>query len=73
MESKYMMATKAFHKMGDISRDTEDLCRVYSEDMGGYRGSWVTGLGFFDVFFPKSTTRELTQEEIKNLCKLQIS
>ena len=25
---KYMMATTAIHKLGDISSDTPDLCRV---------------------------------------------
>jgi hypothetical protein len=32
-----------------------------------YIGMWVTGFGFFDVRFPKETTRELTKEEIKQI------
>ena len=60
---KYMMATKAFHKLGDISRDEEDICYVHEERDDGYVGAWVTGFGFIEVFFPKDTTRELTSEE----------
>ena len=62
--SKHMMATTATHKLGDISNDTPDLCHVYDQDEENYYGMWVEGLGFFDVKFPKETTRELTQEEI---------
>jgi hypothetical protein len=59
-----MMATTAIHKLGDISRKEEDLCRVYDEDEENYYGSWVEGFGFFDVRFPKETTRPLTEEEV---------
>lgn len=62
---KYMMATKAIHKMGDISRNEPDLCYVYDETKTDYIGNWVTGFGFFEVNFPKETTRELTQNEIE--------
>ena len=61
---KYMMATKAIHQLGDISRDKADLCCIHAEDENNYIGNWVTGYGFIDVKFPKSTTRDLTQEEI---------
>jgi hypothetical protein len=64
MKRGYMMATTAIHQLGDISRDTPDLCYVNKEDEENYIGSWVTGMGFIDVKFPKATTRELTQEEI---------
>ena len=63
---KYMMATTAIHQLGDISRDEEDLCIVYKEVDDDYIGNWVTGFGFFDVRFPKATTRDLTQEEIEH-------
>ena len=69
MKPKYMMATKAIHKMGDISRDKPDLCIINSEDESNYIGNWVTGYGFVEVEFPKETTRELTEEEIKNYNK----
>ena len=65
MTQKYMMATTAIHQLGDISSETPDLCRVYDEDEENYIGAWVAGLGFFNVKFPKSTTRELTEEEHK--------
>lgn len=62
---KYMMATKAIHKMGDISRDSEDICYVHKEKDDHYIGNWITGYGFIEVKFPKETTRELTEEEIE--------
>ena len=63
--SRYMMATKAFHLLGDISCETPSLCSVYGEDSENYIGAWVEGFGFFDVKFPKDTTRELTGEEVE--------
>jgi len=61
---KYMMATTAIHQLGDISRTAPDICVVRDEDEHNYIGSWVTGFGFVGVKFPKSTTRELTDEEV---------
>lgn len=58
------MATKAIHQLGDISSDWDDLCFVYAEDDDNWYGKWVTGFGFFDVKFPKATTRDLTEQEI---------
>lgn len=63
--NKYMMATKAMHKLGDISSDVPDLCYIQDEDEKNYIGSWVFGLGFCEVKFPKETTRDLTEVEIK--------
>lgn len=63
MKPKYMMATTALHTMGDISSKTPDLCVISSEDQDNYIGMWVFGYGFFNVKFPKSSTRELTPEE----------
>ncbi len=60
---KFMMATIATHKMGDLSRIEPDLCLVGSETETDYIGIWVTGFGFFNVKFPKSTTKELTEQE----------
>jgi len=65
-KSKYMMATKAYHKLGDISSNAPNLCSVSGENGEFYVGSWVTGYGFFHVNFPKETTRELTQKEIEH-------
>lgn len=70
--SKYMMATTAIHKMGDISSDFPDICHVYDEDELNYYGMWVFGFGFFDVRFPKETTRNLTDEEIKKYDKTYV-
>ncbi len=70
-----MIATKAIHKLGDISRKKEDICIITNEDADYYIGGWVTGYAFFDVKFPKSSTRELTAEEIEkyNSMYVQIS
>jgi hypothetical protein len=62
---KYMIATVALHKMGDISRPVGDICRVTTERENDYLGAWVTGYGFIGVKFPKDSTRELTKEEVK--------
>ncbi len=59
----YMKATKAFHELGDISRDEEDYCYVKDMTDKGYLGSWCEGLGFFNVLFPYETTRALTEKE----------
>ena len=63
MISKYMMATKAYHQLGDISNDIPDLCIISNEDKDNYYGSWKFGYGFYNVRFPKDTTHDLTQEE----------
>lgn len=60
-----MMATRALHKAGDISRDAPDLCVCFGKRRGYYIGNWVTGLGFVDVKFPISTTRHLTRADKK--------
>ncbi len=72
---RIMMATKAFHPgtKTDISCDTPDPCIVSGESPDYYIGSWVLGIGFFGVVFPKATTRRLTAEEVaeydaKTLC-----
>ena len=69
---KYMMATTAMHKLGNISRDEPHLCYIEKETDTNYIGSWVTGYGFFDVKFPKETTRDLTQEEVDRYNKTYI-
>lgn len=67
---KYKMATTAIVKLGDISRNSEDICVVYGENDENFYGNWITGLGFFDVQFPKETTRDLTEKEIKKYSKV---
>lgn len=61
--SRYMMATKATHLLGDISRDEPDLAIIDSEAGDDYIGEWLTGIGYVGVRFPKATTRELTDDE----------
>lgn len=63
IDNKYLIGTIAFHQLGEISRDEPDLFRAYGETKDYYVGMWVTGFGFFDVLFPKDTSRELTDEE----------
>ena len=67
------MATKAIHKLGDISRKPADLCVVKSYNDEFYIGQWVTGLGYVKVKFPKKTTRTLTDKEIKKFNKMSIT
>ena len=69
------IATTAIHKLGTLSRKDGDLCRVTKESDTDYYGMWVTGMGFFNVRFPKETTRELTKEEIEkwNSTYIQLS
>ena len=62
---KYMMATAAFHKMGDVSADKPQLCSVTRETDEYYVGTFILGPGLIDIHFPKETTRELTEEEKK--------
>jgi len=70
----YMIGSTAYHLLGDISREEcesenfiENLLYASEETDDYYIGSWITGFGFFDVHFPKSTTRELTEKEIKKI------
>lgn len=65
MYPKYMMATTAIHKLGDISSDVPDICVVHGDDGDDYIGNWVCGIGYFGVKFPKTSTRDLTPEEIQ--------
>jgi hypothetical protein len=69
---KYLMGTKAYHQLGEISRDEYDLFHANYETDNYWIGSWITGFGFFNVLFPKETSRELTQEEITQYNKTYI-
>ena len=66
---KYMMGTKAYHKLGDLSRDEPGLFSFNGETETHYIGMWVTGFGYFNVCFPKETSRLLTKEEIEKFNK----
>lgn len=75
-KGKYMIATKAIHLMGDLSRSpdggAENLCWISNEFGDYWIGAWVTGFGFFHVLYPKETTRELTKEEVEKYNKLYV-
>lgn len=62
----HMLAKEAWHSgRGDISRPTFDICLIYNESENYYIGEWVSGLKYKNVIFPKSSTRYLTDEEVK--------
>ncbi len=67
MQSRVMMATKAIHQLGDLSRDAPNYCVVHEDpaDPENYIGNWMMGFGFIGVKFPKATTREMTPAEEK--------
>lgn len=67
MKARYLMATEAHHKLGDISRDEPDYIWATSEDAENYYGNWCAGLGFVNVRFPKHTTREMTVAEAERV------
>lgn len=71
-ESKYLMGTKAYHQLGDLSREEEDLFSTTAETEKFWVGMWTTGYGFFNVLFPKETSRELTEEEVEKYNKMYI-
>lgn len=65
IEPRYLMGTKAYHQLGDISRDEYDLFSAKGETQKYWVGMWTTGFGFFNVLFPKETSRELTKDEVE--------
>jgi len=69
LDYKYLMGTKAYHQLGEISRDKENLFGAIGETDEYYIGCWVTGYGFFNACFPKETSRELSDKEIKDYNK----
>jgi hypothetical protein len=62
-KTKKMLATKAYHKLGDISREKPSLCIVNEADEDNYYGQWESGFGFINVRFPKETTKEIECQE----------
>jgi hypothetical protein len=62
--AQYMLATKAWHPLGDLSRQRPSLCLVTQEDDHHFYGHWaVRTVYFFNVQFPKLYTRGLTAED----------
>jgi hypothetical protein len=72
IEPRYLMGTKAFHQLGDISREEYDLFSAIGETEKYWVGAWLTGMGFFNVLFPKETSRDLTSEEIEKYNKTYV-
>lgn len=68
----YMIATTAFHLLGELSRPEGSLCHIHGQSHGYWVGSWVTGMGFVHVLFPKETTRPLTDEEVQKYKKKRV-
>lgn len=71
-EPRVMMATKAFHLLGDISRDAPDYFMVTAENDACFIGYWLIGFGFMEVCFPKDTTREMNDAERNILAKKKL-
>ena len=65
IEPRDLMGTKAYHQLGDISRDEYDLFYATGETEKYWVGMWIEGFGYFNVLFPKETSRELTKDEIE--------
>lgn len=72
LKSKLGIATVAYHKLGDISRNEPDYCVIQSEDELNYYGHWLEGFGFIDVRFPKGTTRIASDDLKKKVDSIRI-
>lgn len=70
---KLGIATVAYHKLGDISRNEPDYCVIQSEDETNYYGHWLEGFGFIDVRFPKSTTRIASDDLKKKIDSMRMT
>jgi len=62
-EPVYIYATKAYHKMGEISREKGDVAIVSQKDTEFYCGNWVEGFGFIHVKFPIESSKVISKEE----------
>lgn len=69
---KIGIATEAYHKLGNISRNELDFCVLKSEDELNYYGNWLTGYGFIDVQFPKAKTRIASDMLTRKILSLKI-
>ncbi len=72
IEPKHLMGTKAYHILGDISREEYDLFAAIGQTDKFWIGMWTTGYGFFNVLFPKESSRELTKKEVEEYNKKYI-
>ena len=61
-----LLATKAYHWLGDASRKEPSLCLVSGETEKFFTGCWYKSSFLADVIFPKKTTRRISSiEEIE--------
>ena len=69
--SRYVDGKPCWDEPGLIERGEPELIEhvasITKEDSDSWIGMWVTGIGAFDVEFPKKTSRALTVEEIEEL------
>lgn len=63
-ETVFMHGTTAHHLLGNISRPAGDVFVAAEETNDYWIGSWVTGFGYFNVLFPKETSRPLSDQEL---------
>ena len=65
INSMILLATKAYHRLGDASQKKLRLCFVSRETEKFFIGYWRNSY-LFDVVFPKETTKKISSvEEIK--------
>ena len=65
-EPKVMIGTIGYHQLGQLGGDdVEDWFYAVSETQDYWIGNWITGFGFFNILFPKDTSRGLTQKELE--------
>lgn len=69
IKPRYLMGTKAYHQLGDISSDEYDLFSANGETEKYWVGMWTTGFGFLNILFPKETSREVKKKKLKNITK----
>ena len=58
-----LLATRAYHRLGDVSRKKLDLCFVSGETEKFFIGCWYKHSFLTDVIFPKKTTRKIASAE----------
>lgn len=69
-EGHFYIATAAFDTIMLDNTSTQGHVMFSNEETEEfYIGKWNRGMYFFDVLFPKKTTRRLTKEEIEKFKK----
>lgn len=70
-QSKIMFARGGYHKILNYPLDAfgEDYVCILYGTLDFWIGYWITGLGYFNVQFPKAWCRDLTEQEMKVFLK----